>query len=89
MIRCGDGSLYTGIATDVDRRLAEHRGNGNAGAKYLKGRGPLELVFQKNVGGRSLALKLESKVKKLSKAEKEMLVSASGDIENLIRQVQD
>jgi len=89
MIRCGDGSLYTGIATDVSRRLAEHRGNGNAGAKYLKGRGPLELVFEKKIGSRSLALKLESKVKKLSKAEKEMLISANGDIENLIRQVED
>lgn len=87
MIRCGDGSLYTGIATDVDRRLAEHRGNGNTGAKYLKGRGPLDLAFQRKIGGRSLALKVESKIKKLSKTEKEALISSDIIIEDLIRQV--
>jgi putative endonuclease len=63
MIRCRDGSLYTGITTDVDRRFAEHREGGNAGAKYLRGRGPLVLVFQKRLGSRSLALVVESRVK--------------------------
>jgi len=41
IVRCRDGTLYTGISTDVDRRLAEHRQGGNAGARYLKGRAPL------------------------------------------------
>jgi len=64
ILRCGDGSLYTGIATDVDRRLAEHQTN--KGAKYLRGRGPLKLVFEKQVGSRSQALKIEHKVKGLT-----------------------
>jgi len=74
LIRCSDGSLYTGIATDVERRLKEHRQNGNKGAKYLKGRGPLTLVFQQKIGSRSLALRTERNVKKLSKANKEKLI---------------
>ncbi len=76
LIRCHDGSLYTGITTNVARRLAEHQGNGDTGAKYLRGRGPLVLVFQRKLGSRSLALGVESKVKKLSKARKEELIRA-------------
>ncbi len=87
LIRCHDGSLYTGITTDVARRFAEHQGNGNAGAKYLRGRGPLLLVFQKKLGSRSLALGVESKVKKLSKARKEELVRANTRIDEMIKQV--
>ena len=70
VVRCKDGTLYTGISTDIDRRLAKHREGGNAGSKYLKGRGPLTLLFQKKLGSRSLALKVENMVKKLSKAKK-------------------
>ncbi|MFC2007327.1 GIY-YIG nuclease family protein [Chloroflexota bacterium] len=87
LIRCHDGSLYTGITTDVARRFAEHQGNGNAGAKYLRGRGPLVLVFQKKLGSRSLALGVESKVKKLSKARKEELVRTNTLIDVIIKQV--
>jgi len=74
LIRCRDGSLYTGITTDVARRFAEHQGGGGVGSKYLRGRGPLALVFQKKLGGRSLALGVENRVKKLSKAGKEALI---------------
>lgn len=84
MVRCRDGSLYTGITTDVDRRLAEHRGSGDAGAKYLRGRGPLLLVFQKKLGSRSLALGVESRIKKLSKAGKETLINDAEQIEMII-----
>lgn len=76
MIRCRDGSLYTGIATDVDRRLVEHENN--KGSKYLRGRGPLKLVWQKRVGKRGQALKLENKVKELSRQEKEELIKDHG-----------
>ena len=72
VIRCRDGSLYTGITTDVARRFAEHQGN--VGAKYLRGRGPLLLVFQEKIGSRSLAVRVEAKVKKLTKAKKEELI---------------
>lgn len=87
LVRCRDGSLYTGITTDVTRRFAEHQENNSAGAKYLRGRGPLLLVFQKKLGDRSLALGVESKVKKLSKAGKEELIRANTRITEIIKLV--
>ena len=87
MDRCRDGSLYTGITTDVTRRFAVHQENNGAGAKYLRGRVPLTLVFQKKLGNRSLALSVESKVKKLSKARKEELIRTRKHIEAIIKQV--
>jgi putative endonuclease len=75
VLRCADGSLYTGIATDVSRRVAEH-GAGARGAKYLRGRGPLEVVFQREVGDRSLATRAEITIKRLSKDAKEALIAA-------------
>jgi len=88
MVRCQDGSLYTGITTNVARRFAEHQETNGAGAKYLRGRGPLILVFQKKLGGRSLALGVESKVKKLSKARKEELIRTKKLIEVITKQVE-
>jgi putative endonuclease len=79
MIRCRDGSLYTGISTEVLRRLEEHRGTGNKGARYLRGRGPLELVYTEKIGFRALALKAEHKVKKLPKSRKEALARHGRD----------
>ena len=72
LVRCGDGSLYTGISTDVARRFEAH--TQNRGARRLRGRGPLQLVYSKAVGDRRQALRLEYRVKRLSKAEKEQLV---------------
>jgi putative endonuclease len=80
MVRCRDGSLYTGIATDVARRFAQHQKGGPAGSKYLKGRGPLTLVFTKNIGDKSQALKMEARVKRLSKIEKERMIAVSAKI---------
>lgn len=74
MIRCGDGSLYTGISTDVERRFGEHSTGGPKSAKYLRGRGPLKIVYTKLVGTRSEALVEERRLKRLSKTEKEHLV---------------
>ena len=88
LIRCRDGSLYTGITTDVARRFAEHRGQGAGGAKYLKGRGPLELVLRKKVGNRSLALRVERKVKKLPKARKEKLLKGRKDLQDIIKNIE-
>ncbi|HOP15231.1 MAG: GIY-YIG nuclease family protein [Gammaproteobacteria bacterium] len=72
LVRCNDGSLYTGISTDVQRRLAAH--GASRGARRLRGRGPLELVYTQAVGDRSQALRIEYRVKKLSRAEKERLI---------------
>jgi putative endonuclease len=87
MIRCADGSLYTGITTDVARRFSEHQGEGGTGAKYLRGKGPIVLVFEKGLSGRSLALKIESRVKKMSKSEKEELLRHASLIDSLISQI--
>jgi len=73
LIRCNDGALYTGISTDVDRRLAEHQSG--KGAKYLRGKAPLTLAFQQEMGSRSSALIAEASIKKLSKADKELIIS--------------
>lgn len=74
IIECGDGTLYTGITTDVERRLGEHAA-GRRGAKYLKSRLPHRLVFEQRVGSRSTAQKLEARVKKLSRSGKLELVA--------------
>ena len=74
VIRCKNGGLYTGITTDVKRRFAEHTGNDKKGAKCLRGKAPLTLVMKKKIGSRSMALKIEARVKKLSKIKKEMFV---------------
>lgn len=74
IIRCRDDTLYTGISTDVDRRFSQHQSEGYAGSRYLKGRGPLSLVFKEKLGSRSLALKAEHRVKKMTKARKEKLI---------------
>ena len=78
MIRARDQSLYTGITTDPERRLIEHNCSaetGSKGAKALRGKGPLKLVYQAEIGDRSEAQKMEYKVKQLSKAQKEWLSS--------------
>ena len=73
VLRCGDGSLYTGITTDVEHRLAMHRSG--KGAKYTRGRGPLELVYCLDCGDHSQALKEELRIKALSKEEKLKLIA--------------
>lgn len=79
LVRCGDGSLYTGISTDVTRRFKAHQAN--RGARRLRGRGPLSLVFSLAVGDRGAALRLEHRVKRLSKEDKERLVRGEMELE--------
>jgi putative endonuclease len=75
MVRAGNGALYTGIATDVARRLAEHAAGAGRGAKSLRGKGPLALVLARPVGTRAEALRLEGRIKRLPKARKEALLA--------------
>ncbi len=77
MIRVRNGQLYTGIALDVEKRFQEHQIGGLKAAKYLRGKGPLELVYQKIIGNRSEAQKAEAAVKKLPKEEKEKMVGGA------------
>lgn len=87
LIRCGDGTLYTGVATDVSRRLEEHRSGVGKGAKYLRGRGPLQLVLERTVGPRGVALSVESRIKKLRREKKEALLDRDDMIDELIVRV--
>lgn len=75
ILRCGDGTLYTGITTDVEKRLAAHRTG--RGAKYTRGRLPLELVYREICPDHSAALKRELEVKKLTRQQKEALIADS------------
>ncbi|MCA9753567.1 MAG: GIY-YIG nuclease family protein [Gemmatimonadetes bacterium] len=73
VLRTAAGALYAGIATDVTRRLAEHAAG--RGARSLRGRGPLTLVWSRAVPDRSTALRVEARLKRLGKDEKELLVA--------------
>jgi len=72
ILRCGDGTLYTGITDDVPRRLAAHRSG--RGAKYTRGRGPLEVVYTEQAPDKSAALRREYQIKRLTRQEKEKLI---------------
>lgn len=84
IVRCGDGSLYTGITTDVERRLREHRRGGTRGAGYLRGRAPLEVVFAMPLADRGSALRAEFAVKQLDKARKELLAAGAVTLEQVV-----
>ncbi len=85
MIRCKNGRLYTGITTDVERRFEEHKSNDKKGSKYLRGKAPLILVMRKKIGDKSMALKIEAKVKRLSKIKKELLIDGKIKIREMMR----
>ena len=72
VLRCADDTLYTGYTTDVERRVAEH--DAGEGAKYTRGRTPVELVHTESFGSRSAALSREAAIKSSSRVEKERLV---------------
>ena len=72
ILRCGDGSLYTGITVDVAARLEAHRAG--KGAKYTRGRGPLELAYSEECGSHSDALRRELEIKALTREQKRKLI---------------
>ena len=73
ILRCGDGSYYTGVTTDIERRVREHQ-DGKA-SRYTRTHRPVALVHQEECGGRSQALSRECAVKSLSRPAKEALVA--------------
>ncbi len=75
ILRCGDGTLYTGITNDLPARLEAHRSG--RGAKYTRGRGPLELVYQEALDSHSQALKREYQVKQLPREQKLALIAGN------------
>jgi len=83
LVRTRGDAIYTGIAIDVARRIEAH--GAGRGAKFLRGRGPLELVFQRRLGDRSLAQRIEARLKRLTKGEKEALVRSKPSRVRLLR----
>jgi putative endonuclease len=83
LIRCGDGSIYTGISNDVAKRLAVHRAG--RGARYLRGRGPLLLARKVRVGRCGDALKVERKVKRMPRERKEKLIKGKIRVKDLLK----
>ena len=75
ILKCSDNTLYTGIATDVNRRLIEHN-TSEKGAKYTRVRRPVELVYQEELQDRSSACKREYQIKQLKREEKLRLINA-------------
>ncbi len=78
ILRCADNTLYTGITTDVDKRFRAH--SCGKGAKYTRGRGPLELVYREECGDHSTALKRELEIKALTREEKELLIKGVTEV---------
>ena len=78
IVRCADGTLYTGVAIDVTRRVAEHNGvrGSRAGARYTRSRRPVKLAYQEPAANRSAACKREYRIKQLPRAEKLALIAA-------------
>ena len=77
ILRCADNTLYTGITTDVAKRVEAHRSG--KGAKYTRGRSPLELVYQEVCENHSQALKRELEIKSLTRTQKEKIIESSGN----------
>lgn len=76
ILRCRDGSLYTGIARDTERRVRQHNGELLGGARYTRGRRPVKLVWRETLPSRSLAQVREAEIKSLSRREKLHLIRA-------------
>jgi len=74
ILQCADGTLYTGITTDIARRIDEHNGILPNGARYTKPRRPVQLVYKKKFQNRSEASREESRIKSLSREEKQKIV---------------
>jgi putative endonuclease len=76
ILRCADGTLYTGWTTDVERRVAQH--NAGRGARYTRARRPVTLAYREEVPDRSAAMRREWAIKKLDRERKERLVELQG-----------
>ena len=76
LVRCQDATFYCGIAKNLEKRLAEHN-SPDKGAKYTRGRRPVRLVYAEEVSSRAHATQREGQIKRLSKAEKMMLIETS------------
>ena len=87
ILRCRDRSLYTGVTTDVARRVGEHQAGGAKAAKYVRSKLPVELVFQAEIGPKVKAYQVEAAIKQLSKPQKERLVRGELSIDTVLEKM--
>ncbi len=87
IVRTRDGALYTGVTTDLARRMSEHGRSAGRGARSLRGRAPLELAYTRRIGERGMALRVEARIKRLTRAAKQALIAASPDRRGLLRRL--
>ena len=87
IVRCADGSLYTGVAMDIARRVAQHNGALANGARYTRSRRPVNLVYQERAANRSAACKREYAIKQLGRREKLALIAAASRIISRARKI--
>lgn len=78
LLRCADDSLYAGVATDLARRLRQHNGELAGGARYTRGRRPVELIWSESCADRAEAQAREAEIRRLSRAGKLRLAAAGG-----------
>ena len=76
MLRCADGSLYAGVSNDLSRRLRQHNGDLVGGARYTRGRRPVQLVWRETAENRVAAQQREQQIKRLTRREKERLIDS-------------
>ena len=74
LLRCRDGTLYTGYTTDLEARVRAHNGEGAGGAKYTRARRPVTLVYSEEHDNKSTALRRECEIKRLTREEKLCLI---------------
>ena len=86
MLQCSDGSLYTGITTDVERRLKQHNGDSPQGAKFTRARRPVRLVYSEQQPDRSLASKREIAIKAMNRKQKLALIRSHQGLKSLEHQ---
>lgn len=84
MLRCQDDSIYTGITTDLERRFRQHQGKNTGGAKYTRAKAPVRYEIAWECGDKSSALRLEYKLKRLSKENKESLILHTKTLDKLL-----
>lgn len=80
VVRCADGTLYTGITREIVRRIDEHNSSDALGARYTRTRRPVALVYQEAVESRSMASRRERTIKRLTKSQKEQLIANAWDL---------
>ncbi|MFL0803491.1 MAG: GIY-YIG nuclease family protein [Agarilytica sp.] len=81
IVKCADGSFYTGITTDVERRVGEHN-HAKQGARYTRAKRPVALVYTEDAEDRSAATKQEIAIKKLTRTQKLALIESGGSGEH-------